>query len=83
MKIALHYHIPISYIFREKNRQRALWLVRAGSGRARCDSASSKIVIKIHFNYFRFFLKVLELFECRRGNPYKTANRNFVRIAHS
>ena len=28
-------------------------------------------------------LKVLELFECRRGDPYITANRNFVCFAHS
>ena len=25
---------------------------------------------------------VLELFECRQGDPYITANRNFVRYAH-
>ena len=29
------------------------------------------------------FLKVLELFDCRQGDPYMTANRNFVRFAHS
>ena len=29
------------------------------------------------------FIKVLELLECRRGNPYMTANRNFVCFAHS
>ena len=26
---------------------------------------------------------VLELFECRRGDPYMTANRNFVCFAYS
>ena len=40
------------------------------------DSACLKMVIKI-------YLKVLELFECCRGYPYMTANRNFVRFAHS
>ena len=33
--------------------------------------------IKIYFNFFRSFLKVLELFECRQGELYTTANRNF------
>ena len=32
---------------------------------------------KIYFNFFQFLLKVLELFECRRGDLYMTANRNF------
>ena len=43
------------------------------------DSASFKMVIKIYFNFF----KVLELFECRRGDPCMTDNMNFVRFAHS
>ena len=30
-----------------------------------------------------FMFQVLELFECRRGDPYMTANRNFVSFAHS
>ena len=34
------------------------------------DSASPKMVIKMSFIFFRFLLKVLELFECRRGNLY-------------
>ena len=42
------------------------------------DSASSEMVIQIYFHFFRYFLKVLELFECRRGDPYMTTNRNFV-----
>ena len=33
--------------------------------------------------FFRFFSKVIELFECRRGDPYMTASRNFVHFAHS
>ena len=37
----------------------------------------------INMFFFRFSLKVLELFECRRGDPCMTANRNFVRFAHS
>ena len=33
--------------------------------------------------FFRFVFKVLELFECSRGDPYMTANRNFVRFAQT
>ena len=39
-----------------------------------------------HKNAFQFFpisLTILEQFECRRGNPYMTADRNFVRLPHS
>ena len=32
---------------------------------------------------FRYFLMVLDLFECRQGDPFITANRNFVHFAHS
>ena len=45
--------------------------------------SSLKIVINMYFNFFRLLVKVLELFECRRGNPYITANRDIVRFAHS
>ena len=37
------------------------------------------MVIKIYFD----ILKVLELFEYRRGDPYVTANKNFILFAHS
>ena len=47
------------------------------------DSASSKMFIKFDCNFLRFFEKVLQLSECQRGDPYRTANRNFVRFAHS
>ena len=47
------------------------------------DSADPKMVIKLYFNFYDFFLKVLEQSEGRRGDPYMTANRNFVRFAHS
>ena len=47
------------------------------------DSASPKMVMKAYFNFFRFLLKVLELFEYWRGNPYITTNKNFVSFAHS
>ena len=47
------------------------------------DSASPKMVIEMYFIFFRFFEKVLELFECRRGDPYMTANRNFVCFSYS
>ena len=36
--------------------------------------------IRMYFNYFRFFVKVSELFELRRGHPYRNANRNFDRF---
>ena len=45
--------------------------------------ASPKMVIKMYLHFFPIFLKVLELFECRRGDPYMTANRNIVRFARS
>ena len=45
--------------------------------------ASSKMVIKMYSNFFRFLLNVLEIFECQRCDPYMTANRNFVRFDHS
>ena len=38
------------------------------------DSASPKMVINIYLKNYRCFSKVLELFECRRGNLYITAN---------
>ena len=43
-------------------------------------NVSASLEITIQMNYT--FLKILELFECRRGDPYMTANRNFVRFAH-
>ena len=54
---------------------------RAGLGRfiVLNDSASPNTL----FQFFLTFLKVLELFECRRGDPYKTGNRNIVLFAHS
>ena len=71
-------------ISREISRQRASRFGRVGSGRLIIlyDSASPKMVIKMYLHFFDFFLKVLELFECRRGDPYITANGNFVRFAH-
>ena len=47
------------------------------------DSAGPKVVIKLHFNFFRSFLKVLKLSECRRGDPLMTANKNFIPFAHT
>ena len=40
---------------------------------------NSTIAVLIFYD----FLKVLELFEYRRGDPSVTANRNFDRFAHS
>ena len=78
MKFKSKLHGPIFQTFREIRQERHRW---AGSDQFN-DSASYKMVIKINFNFFRF-LKVLELFECRRGDLYKTANNNFVRFADS
>ena len=39
--------------------------------------------MKMYFNFFRYILKVLELFECRQGDSYVTANKNFDRFGHS
>ena len=41
------------------------------------------MIKKIYFNISRYFLKVLEMFECRRDDPHMTSNRNFVCFAHS
>ena len=49
----------------------------AGLGSTRLGRAGSFISI------FPIFFKVLELFECRRGDPYMTVNRNFIRFTHS
>ena len=59
--------------------------VRAGQGRfiVLNDSDSPKLVIQINFNFLSDFLKVLELIECRGGDPYRTANRNFIRFVHT
>ena len=47
------------------------------------DSVSLKIIMKVYFIIFRFFLKLLELFECRLGDLYMTANRKFNGFACS
>ena len=90
MKIVLKFQIAILYIFVEISRQRALRPSRAGPGRVGSgrfiilnDSAGPKMVIHLYLTFFRFFLKVLEPNECRQADPYMTANRNFVRFAHS
>ena len=78
------------YTLREISRQWVSWSGQVGSGRVRpgrfivlSDSVSHKMVINIYLNFYRFFLKVLELFECQQSDPYMTANRNFVHFAHS
>ena len=62
--------------------------VTDGSGRAGLsrsivlnDSTGPKMVIKLYFN-FSYFFKVLELTECRLGDPYMTGNKNFVPDCH-
>ena len=48
------------------------------------DSASTKMIMKMYFKFSRFFLKILELFECCRGDLYiMTVNRSLIRFAHS
>ena len=47
------------------------------------DSISPEIIITIYLNFFPIFLKVSQLFECRRGDLYMAANKNFIRFAHS
>ena len=47
------------------------------------DQTSPKMTMKIYPNFFRFILKVLELFECRRGYLYIIASRNLIRFAYS
>ena len=42
------------------------------------DLASPNMIIKMYFSFIRYILKILELFECRWGDPYMTANWNFV-----
>ena len=61
--------------------------VKVGPGRAgvrpvhRFNESTNPIMfINIYFN---FFVKVLKLFEYPRGDPYMTADRNFVRFTHS
>ena len=79
MKIVLKLHVSFFYTFREISDQRALW-----SGRFIVLNDSANYLG--HTNLFQFsliFLKVLELIECRRDDPCMTANRNFVRFAHS
>ena len=85
MKIVFKFHAPILYSSREISRQIALRSGRVGSNQfiISNDSASSIMIIKIYLNFFRFFSKVLELFECHRGNPYMNVNRKCVRFAHS
>ena len=85
MKIVSKYHVSLLHTFQEISRQIILRLGRVRPGRAgpvnrSNDSASPKMVIQIYFNFFQIFLKVLELFEGRRGDPYMTANGNFYLI---
>ena len=58
---------------------------RAGSGRAGSSLQMIQLVLKFLELYFNFsaFLKVLKLFECWWGDPYMTANKKFIRLAHS
>ena len=75
MKIVSKFHIHILNCFREVSRERAL---RPGRFIILNDFASSKMIIKYYFSFFRFFLRDLELFEYRRGDPYMTANSTYA-----
>ena len=49
----------------KKSRQRASqsgWFIVSN------ELASPKMIMKLHFNFLRSFLKVSKLIECRRGN---------------
>ena len=70
MKVVQNVHVSIFYTFPEISRKIAS---RSSRFIVLSNSASPKMVIKIYFNFFRFFSKVLQLFECRRGDP---ATRN-------
>ena len=78
MKIVSKFQVYIFHTFREISCQIAS---RSGRLIVLNDLASPKMVIKICVNIFRYFLNVLELFECRRG-PYMTSfaslTRNYV-----
>ena len=41
-----------------------------------------QLVLKWSYKCIYIFLKVLELFKCRRSDIYVTTNRNFVRLPH-
>ena len=69
--------------FRDISCQKELWTGWAGSVYFLNDSDSSKMIMKMYFNFFPICFKGLKLFEFHRGDPYITANRNFVRFAHS
>ena len=70
-------------LYCQRNRPRQSVTVWPGWFNVLNHSATPKMIIKIYFNLFQFLLKVLELFECLRGDPYMIANRNFVRFTHS
>ena len=76
---------PYLLYFPKKNGPRALRFGWAALGRfiVLNDSPSPKRIIIIYFNFFQFFENVSELFLCHRDDPYKTANRNFVRFSRS
>ena len=77
-------NILISYfLYFPRNKKLKSVTVRSGRIIVLNNSASPKMAIKMYFNFFNSFLKVLELFECRRGNPYITVNRIFVHYADS
>ena len=74
------FQVPILYTFGEISRERPFirgWFINLN------DSTGPKMIIHLYLIFFRFFLKVLERNECRQADPYMTANRNFVRFAHS
>ena len=62
------FQVHISRTLREISRQRASPFGQVGSGRfiVLNDSTSPKMIMKMYFN---FILKIIEPFECHRGNP--------------
>ena len=73
----LQYHI--SYIFREIGRQIAL---RSDRFTVLNESGSPNMVVKMYFNFFRFFLNVQAVRMLSRRLIYITANSNIVGFIH-
>ena len=62
-------YVPIFYTFREICRQRAL--------------RSGWFIVLDNLDSPNMVINLSQYIECRRGDPYMTANRYFVRFAHS
>ena len=75
MKIVLKFQVPIPIYFLRNKPSKSVTVEPVHRFKRFTQSENC------HKTLFQVFLKVLELSECRRGDPYMTANRNFVRFA--